>query len=123
MESGANSVVGLLGLWMWLQLVAFLALLLGGMYALYCLGKAAAGLDRLAAAVEDLVARQGGPVKPVVPGVPVPPGQRIAAPSSVPVPPVMPAPAAVQPQPFTPGQSVGTANPAYPQEVTHEPTV
>ena len=41
-----------------MQLVATLALLLGGIYVLYCLGRAASGLDRLASAAEEWVSRQ-----------------------------------------------------------------
>jgi len=58
MESNGNPVLALLGFWMTMQLVATLALLLGGIYALYCLGRAASGMDRLASAVEELVKRQ-----------------------------------------------------------------
>lgn len=53
MES--NPVAGLLGLLMILQLIVVLAVLLGGLYALYCFSRAAAGLDRLASAVETWV--------------------------------------------------------------------
>lgn len=100
MESGGNAALGLIGLWMMLQLVAFLALLLGGIYALFCLGRAAAGLDRLAAAVEAMVESQtrqpGAPFAPGPlhggPGTPQPYPERgaVYAPSQVP-----PTPAAV----------------------------
>jgi hypothetical protein len=55
MES--NPLTGLLGLLMLLQLAVVLMILLGGLYALYCLNRAAAGLDRLASAVESWVAQ------------------------------------------------------------------
>ncbi|HVF10433.1 MAG TPA: hypothetical protein VNA16_06510 [Abditibacteriaceae bacterium] len=58
MESSGNPALALLGFWMTMQLVATLALLLGGIYALFCLGRAASGLDRLASAVEEWVSRQ-----------------------------------------------------------------
>lgn len=56
MES--NPAVGLLGFWMLLQLFATLALLIGGIYLMYCVGRAASGLDRMANAMEDWVALQ-----------------------------------------------------------------
>lgn len=43
---------------MMLQLAATIALLLGGIYALFCLSRAAAGLDRMATALEEWVAMQ-----------------------------------------------------------------
>lgn len=52
-----------------MQLVATLALLLGGIYALYCLGRAASGLDRLASAAEEWVSRQS-PATGSTPGAP-----------------------------------------------------
>lgn len=54
-SSGANPVATLLGFGMLIQLVVLICLLLGGIYVLYCLGRAAAGMDRLASAVEALV--------------------------------------------------------------------
>lgn len=103
MESGGNAALGLIGLWMMLQLVAFLALLLGGIYALFCLGRAAAGLDRLASAVEAMVESQtrqaGAPVAPGPlhgdPGAPPPYPERgvtYAPPPVPPAPPVAPPP-------------------------------
>lgn len=56
MES--NPLTSLLGFWMMLQLFATLALLAGGIYLLFCLGRAASGLDRMANAMEDWVALQ-----------------------------------------------------------------
>lgn len=65
MES--NPALGLLGFWMMLQLVATLALLIGGIYVLFCLGRAASGLDRLANAMEDWVALQSASSQPMMP--------------------------------------------------------
>jgi hypothetical protein len=56
MES--NPALSLLGFWMMLQLFATLALLAGGIYLMFCLGRAASGLDRMASAMEDWVALQ-----------------------------------------------------------------
>jgi hypothetical protein len=53
-----ESTAGVLGFLMFLQLIFLLALLAGGLYALFALGRAAAGLDRLASAVEAWVERQ-----------------------------------------------------------------
>ena len=50
-----NPLTGVLGLLMLLQLAVVLMILLGGLYALYCLNRAATGLDRLASAVETWV--------------------------------------------------------------------
>lgn len=56
-SAGANPLGAFLGFWMLIQLVVVLGLLLGGLYALFCLHRTASNLDRLASAVEDLVAR------------------------------------------------------------------
>jgi hypothetical protein len=53
----SNPALGLIGFWMMLQLAATLAILVGGIYALYCLGRASAGLDRMASALEEWVAQ------------------------------------------------------------------
>jgi hypothetical protein len=53
-----SSAAGLLGFLMFMQLIFLLALLAGGLYALFALGRAASGLDRLASAVEEWVSRQ-----------------------------------------------------------------
>jgi hypothetical protein len=58
MEQSTSPVLTLLGFWMFLQLAASLILILGGIYVLYCLGRAAAGMDRLASAVEEWVQLQ-----------------------------------------------------------------
>jgi len=53
-----NNAAGLLGFLMLMQLIFLLALLAGGLYALFALGRAASGLDRLASAMETWVERQ-----------------------------------------------------------------
>jgi hypothetical protein len=58
MEQSTNPVLTFLGFWMFLQLAASIILILGGIYVLYCLGRAAASMDRLASAVEDWVELQ-----------------------------------------------------------------
>jgi hypothetical protein len=63
-----NSLTGLFGVWLLLQLVVLLVLLLGGLYALFCLNRAALGLDRLAAAVENWVAHDAARNAPILPG-------------------------------------------------------
>ena len=79
----------MLGLWLMVQLVVLLALLLGGLYALFCLSRAASGLDRLAGAVEEWVERENAKSAPPLPGamrpMPVPP-----VPATPPVPPSAP---------------------------------
>lgn len=66
MEQSTNPVLTFLGFWMFLQLAASIILILGGIYVLYCLGRAAASMDRLASAVEDWVELQK-PVNTYVP--------------------------------------------------------
>lgn len=107
MSDGSNAGLGLLGFWMLLQLAAFIVFLLGGIYVLYCLGRAASGLDRLASAVEDLVRRQysdenGAQHGLLPPGGPARPGP---LPSATPRPPASPLPNPAPPiaQPFVPG--------------------
>ena len=65
MES--NPALGLIGFWMMMQLVATLALLIGGIYVLFCLGRAASGLDRMANAMEDWIALQSAQSQPAMP--------------------------------------------------------
>ena len=65
MES--NPALSLLGFWMMLQLVASLALLIGGIYVLFCLGRAASGLDRMANAMEDWIELQTTQSQPTTP--------------------------------------------------------
>jgi hypothetical protein len=93
----SNPALGLIGFWMLLQLAATLAILVGGIYALYCLGRASAGLDRLASAMEEWVAQQKAASTPVLPGAGPPLAQRLAASAA---PEVSPNP--VQAQPFSP---------------------
>lgn len=68
MNEGSNPLASALGFWMMIQLVSTLTLLLGGLYALFCLSRAASGLDRLASAVEDLVARNASSHNANLPG-------------------------------------------------------
>ncbi len=69
MNGGGNPLTNVLGFWMTMQLVSTLALLLGGLYALFCMSRAASGLDRLASAVEDLVARGASTPNAHLPGL------------------------------------------------------
>ena len=62
----SNPALGLLGFWMMLQLMATLALLVGGIYLLFCLGRAASGLDRMANAMEDWIALQTAQSQPTM---------------------------------------------------------
>jgi len=74
MEQSTNPVLTFLGFWMFLQLAASIILILGGIYVLYCLGRAAASMDRLASAVENWVELQKPAntyVPPVSPPAPV----------------------------------------------------
>lgn len=104
-----NPALGLLGFWMMMQLAATIALLLGGIYALFCLGRAAAGLDRMASAIEEWVAKQNAASTPILPGntPPTPLSQRMDLPAqatSTPVPrtPVTSAPVPSDPPGHTP---------------------
>jgi hypothetical protein len=120
----SNPALGLIGFWMMLQLAATLAILLGGIYALFCLGRAASGLDRMASALEEWVARQNASTpsnSPLLPGATpqdmgVPSfSQRLQSasqtgPYSQPVPP----PPEVQAQPFVPSAPGATPNAAPP---------
>jgi len=94
MES--NPALGLLGFCMMLQLVASLALLIGGIYVLFCLGRAASGLDRMANAMEDWIALQIAQAQPTMP-------QRPGSSYDLSTP-AAPIPAAV-PTPFTPAST------------------
>jgi hypothetical protein len=77
MEQSTNPVLTFLGFWMFLQLAASIILILGGIYVLYCLGRAAASMDRLASAVEYWVELQK-PANTYVP--PAPPSPAIVPP-------------------------------------------
>lgn len=83
MES--NPALGLLGFWMFLQLVATLILVLGGIYVLFCLGRAASGLDRMANAMEEWVERQNAQAQAPPPAYP-PQAPLPATPPAAPVP-------------------------------------
>jgi hypothetical protein len=104
----SNPALGLIGFWMLLQLAATLAILIGGIYALFCLGRASAGLDRMATAMEEWVAQQKAAgtqatSTPTAPGTGTALTQRLAASASPET-----SPTVVQAQPFSP------AAPAFP---------
>jgi hypothetical protein len=83
MDSDPNPAAGILGFFIILQTIAAVVMLLGGVYLLYCLGRAASGLDRLAGAVEEWVRLQTPrPPTGYVPGQ-NPPAVRPVAPPSV----------------------------------------
>ncbi len=108
MES--NPLTSLLGFWMMLQLFATLALLAGGIYLMFCLGRAASGLDRMANAMEDWVALQNQntpnknlPVRnPLAPPAGSTPGASTASISAASTEVAPPAPIA---KPFTPAST------------------
>src|SRR4028119_614208 len=54
MSEGPNPLMGIAGFWMLIQLVSTLALVLGGIYALYCLTRTTNAIERLADATERL---------------------------------------------------------------------
>jgi hypothetical protein len=98
MSEGANPLAGIVGFWMLMQLASTLAMLLGGIYALYCLSRAASGMERMAAAVERLVAERATSSLQM-PMPPREPQGGIAGQGGVVVPPTYPAATA---QPFVP---------------------
>ncbi len=75
MTSSSESAGAVLALFLLLQLVGFLALLIGGIYLLACLQRAANGLDRMASVAEEWLHRQNmaPPAVPAPPVAPVPP--------------------------------------------------
>ena len=103
MNGNGNPVLGLVGLWMFLQVVFALALLLGGIYLLYSIGRAAAGLERMADSAEEWIELQKRAQAAMLSGGYVPP--RLG-----------PAPAEAQPAPapqaFVPGGSPGANLPS-----------
>ena len=100
MDSSSNPALALLGFWMLLQLVAFLALLWGGIYFLFCLNRASSSLDRLATAAERWVEQQNKPL----------PGQRLPVVRES-LPPTVPVPAGSAPSVL--GESAVPAAPAW----------
>lgn len=120
MSESASPGLGLLGFWMLLQLVAFVALLLGGLYLLYCLGRAASGLDRLATAVEEMVQRQAPPPPLLGPRPGAMPSSGMVSPSGMVPPGTVPpsgmvpsgTPPPLIPQPFVPGTTTPAAGPS-----------
>jgi len=130
MESNGSAAMGLFVFWLMLQLVLMIALLVGGIYVLYCLGRAANGLDRLASAAEEWVRRQnpapppgphppqtmppaGSLLRPTAPQAAPPPPQAAPPP---PAPPVVPAPPIATPPapPISGAPPVSGASPATP---------
>lgn len=114
MES--NPVLGLLGFWMMLQLVASLALLIGGIYVLFCLGRAASGLDRMANAMEDWIALQK--LQANLPSQPILPQSSVSSYDlSTPAAPIPSATPISAPVPFTPAptqpQTMPQSQPEY----------
>jgi hypothetical protein len=83
-ETGTSPILGLMGFWMMMGLVSTLALVLGGLYTLYCMSRFASSMDRLASAVEELVKHQHGPTaetptRPQAPPVPSVPSTSASA--------------------------------------------
>ena len=125
----SNPALGLLGFWMMMQLAATIALLLGGIYALFCLGRAASGLDRMASAMEEWVAKQNAARTPILPTTTPPPplAQRMNLPPEAPAsnPPATPvsssaSSAAAQAHPAPPANPTSTSPVEYPRP--NEPT-
>lgn len=85
MDQGSSPVIAFLSFWMFLYLAVSIVLILGGIYALYCFGRAAAGMDRLASAVEEWVQMQKPDNSVYIPPEPVEPLES-------PTPPAPPAP-------------------------------
>ena len=56
-----NNAAGALTYFLLIQLLLWLLLVAGGIYLLYALGRAAAGIDRVANALEILVAQKAAP--------------------------------------------------------------
>lgn len=87
----SNPALGFLGFWMMMQLVATLALLIGGIYLMFCLGRAASGLDRMANAMEDWIALQSAQAQrgamPSAPSAPQAPSAFGQSTPSAPIPP------------------------------------
>jgi hypothetical protein len=122
MNDSSQAVTGMIGLWLMLQLAVLLALMLGGLYALYCLSRAASGLDRLAGAVEEWVQRENAKSAPPLPGVPLGGIPPIATPDAMrpmPVPPVSPAPPSA---PVVPTSLVVPTPPIMPPSPLTPPT-
>jgi hypothetical protein len=109
MDSGSDSSLALVGLLLVLQLFLLLVFVIGGIYVLYCLNKAASGLDRLASVAEAWLEHETrpkagpGPV-PFVPGQPSAPETPapVVPPAAVTPPPVPSTPAVPSPAPEAP---------------------
>lgn len=119
MESSPNPILSLLSLWMFLQLATTLGLLLGGIYALFCLSKTAASTERLAEAVERLALRDTNPINSFASGTPAAGdyARPVVPPSVPPSPGTMPMglaniPPSMQPPPAPPYPPSGSSGEA-----------
>ena len=102
MSGNGNPALGLFGLWMFLSVVFAIALLLGGIYLLYSIGRAAAGLERMADSAEEWVEHlKRATATPAPSGYPRP-GSAVPASELTPSAPQI-APSLVSPQTFVPG--------------------
>ena len=125
MSDGPNPLMGIAGFWMLIQLVSTLALVLGGIYALYCLTRTANAIERLADATERLTMRdaqnqvtntdaQGNPVgNPTGHPTPYPTDYSIS-PANMPAPVSAPRHAIPEAQPFVPSCPSPVSTPAAP---------
>jgi hypothetical protein len=102
--------MGLFIFWLMLQLVLMMALLVGGIYVLYCLGRAAAGLDRLASAAEEWVQQQKAAAPANTEAI-QPPGSLLRNQPYDPAPPTPPS-APLAPPPST-AEGSSTIRPSY----------
>jgi hypothetical protein len=98
MSEGANPLAGIVGFWMLMQLASTLAMLLGGIYALYCLSRTASGIERLATSMERL-ATERATSSLQMPMPPREPQEGVGGHGEIVVPPTYPAATA---QPFVP---------------------
>jgi hypothetical protein len=64
--SSENPISALLGAWLLFQIGSGVVTALAALYALFCLGKTASAMERLASAIETLAERQ--PASPILPG-------------------------------------------------------
>lgn len=135
MESTVSPVGAAIGFWMFLKLVSFLGIAVAVIYALYCLSRIAAQIERLADAQER--ANQVGATPMAVPAVAAPPIPGVTSPPPLPsmapapmpqpvVPPPAPAPPPPPPMPRTtmPGAPppVDSNGVSAPEENTERPS-
>lgn len=93
---------GIIGLWLMFQVVTSVVSSLVMIYVLFCLGKTASSLERMAAAIEKLAEHQTTAALPQGRGPGGMPPASFNAPYIPTTPPYVPAPE-VPPIPFTPG--------------------